>query len=71
MFEEFLYKKSGWKIYSKLVGCSNFPKYFYIKTLWKVETISIHIRSLWTWNIFKSIVMTFLVQECYGSPKNP
>jgi hypothetical protein len=29
-FEEFLCKKSGWKIYSKLDGCSNFPKYFYI-----------------------------------------
>jgi hypothetical protein len=32
-FEKFLYKKSGWKVYSKLTSRSNFPKYFYIKTL--------------------------------------
>jgi hypothetical protein len=26
-------KKSGWKVWSKLASYSNFPKYFYIKTL--------------------------------------
>ncbi len=33
IFGKFLYKKNGWKVCSKLVGYSNFPKYFYIATL--------------------------------------
>ncbi len=31
--EEFSYKKTGWKVYYKLIGFSKFPTYFYMKTL--------------------------------------
>jgi len=29
----FFYRKNGWKVCSKLVGFSNFPTYFYMRTL--------------------------------------
>jgi hypothetical protein len=54
-FEKNLYKKSGWKVCSKLAGCLIFQHTFtltlwYIMTIiWKIETIFIHIKALSTW----------------------